>query len=122
MWSAVRVGTHAPITSKITPRRFSCPSVGSCKTCTCACLRRFETEHRAEQESGGREKSIRMNYRGRETSLRGATNTAGRSSMTFPRGSLWTRIDRESWKKEKSLNVCMSLDRNCQMLPTMERS
>lgn len=28
-----------------------------------------ETEHRAEQESGGREKSIRMNYRGRDVFL-----------------------------------------------------
>lgn len=99
MSSPVRVGTYAPITSKITPMLFLlvrgivqnlhvCFSPPPINTAD-------ETEHRAEQESGGREKSIRMNYGGRDVFLeeQQTRELSSKSSLISPDVSTGAWVD-----------------------------
>lgn len=54
-----------------------------------------ETEHRAEQESGGREKSIRMNYGGRDVFLeeQQTRELSSKSSLISPDVSTGAWVD-----------------------------
>lgn len=127
MSSPVRVGTYAPITSKITPVLFL-PVRGIVQNLH-VCLSppptntADETEHRAEQESGGREKSIRMNYRGRDVFLEEQQTRASSlwSLLTFPLEARFGGDRSRIWRKEGKKNRWNVRVRNCQILPISER-
>ena len=121
MSSPVRVGTYAPITSKITPVLFL--PVGSCKTCTCACLRRRPTPPTKRntvrnKKAGDARKASEWITEDVTCSWRNSKRARALSDLCwrFHLGLGWTRFggDRSRiWRKEGKKNYC-------QMLPIVE--